>query len=159
MMENNFQAAGVVADSTKYAYVVSAVSPRHIDQLIARPPTEHKYDFLKAEVIRRLDPEHKRGLFFEGEEMGDRKPSHFLCRLRNLAGDMANEELLRYVWLGWLPASIRVHLADRTNYHLDRQPDAADMIMDAAQANALRVAETAKLPSDVEQNTDRIAGR
>jgi len=49
--------------------------------------------------VIRLGPaqEHKRRLFLEGEEIGDRKPSHFLRRLRNLAGDMASEELLRTV--------------------------------------------------------------
>jgi len=31
MMENNFQAAGIVVDSTKYAYMVSAVGPRHTE--------------------------------------------------------------------------------------------------------------------------------
>jgi len=91
--------------------------------------------------------------------MGDRKPSHFLRRLRNLAGDMANEKLLRTVWLGRLPASLRVQLADRTDYHLDRLADAGDLIMDTIQAATPRMAETAKPPSksDVEQNTDRIA--
>jgi len=163
MMENNFRAAGVVADLSKYMYVVTAVASRHIDQLrdiLTHPSTEHQYAFLKAEVIRRLDQarEHKR-LFLEGEEMGDRRPSHFLRRLRNLAGDMANEELLRTVWLGRLPASLRVQLADRTDYHLDRLAETADLIMDATQATAPRIAETAKPPwkSDVEQNTDRIA--
>jgi len=56
IMENNFRAAGVVADSTKYTYVVSAVALRHIDQLrdiLTNPPTEHQYVFLKAEVISR----------------------------------------------------------------------------------------------------------
>jgi len=91
--------------------------------------------------------------------MSDRKPSHFLRRLRNLAGDMATEELLRTVWLSRLPAFLRVQLADRTDYHLDRLADAADLIMDATQATAPRVAETAKPPSKsvVERNTDRIA--
>jgi len=141
LMENNFQAAGVVADSTKYTYVMSAIAPRHIDQLhdiITDSPTEHKYVFLKTEVIRRLGPvrEHKRRLFLEGEDMGDRKPSHFLRWLHNLAGDMANEELLRTVWLGRMPASLRVQLADRMDYHPDRLADAADLIMDATQATA-----------------------
>jgi len=65
-------------------------------------------------------------------------PSHFLRRLCNLAGDMANEELLRTVWLDRLPASLRVQLADRTDHHLDRLADVADLIMDATQATAPR---------------------
>jgi len=155
MMENNFQAAGIVADSTKYAYVMSAIRPRHID-----PPTEHKYAFLKAEVIRQLGPtrEHKRRLFLS-EEMGDRKPSHFLRRLRNLAGDMANEELLRTAWFSRLPTFLQLQLADRTDYHLDQLADAADRIMDIKQSTPPQVAETVKPPSESEvaRHTELLA--
>jgi len=111
-------------------------------------------------VIKRLSPpqEHKTRQFLEHEEIGDRKPSQFLRRLRNFAGNMIGDELLRSIWMSCLPIFLQPHLVTRTNDPLDQLAYVADIIMDTARTTSLCVAETIR-PSgrhDAEQDKDRM---
>jgi len=79
MIESNFKAARIVADSTKYAHVMSTLGSRYIEEIrdiVISPPAEHMYDFLKSEVIKRLSPpqELKTRQFLEHEARADRRP-------------------------------------------------------------------------------------
>jgi len=80
IMESNFKTAGIVVDSTKYAYVVGALGSCYIGEIrdiIVNPSVEHAYDFIKLEVIKRLSPpqEHKTRQLLKHKEIGDCKPS------------------------------------------------------------------------------------
>jgi len=49
------KAAWIVADSTKYAHVVSSLGSRYIAKIrdiILDPPAERAYDFIKSELIK-----------------------------------------------------------------------------------------------------------
>jgi len=137
-------------------------APGYIEDIcdvVVNALAEHRYDFLKAEVIKQLSSpqKFKTRQFLEHEEIGDRKSSQFLCRLRNLAGSIASDELLRSVWLSRLLASIQLQLVARTG---DQLAHAADIITNMTRATSLWVAETAqfsRIPdTPVEQNRDRI---
>jgi len=162
IMESNFKTAGIVVDSTKYAYVVSALDSHYIEEvrdIIATPPAEHVYDFIKSEVIKCLSPpqEHKTRQLLEHEEIGDRKPSQFLRRLRNFAGNMVGDELLRSIWLSRLPTSLQPHLVTRTNDCLDQLAYAADLIMDSSRNTSLWIAKTVR-PSSI-HNAEQVKDR
>jgi len=146
IMENNFKIAGIVADSTKYAHVVSSLGSHiaEIHDIILNPPVERAYDFIKSEVIKRLNVshEHKMQLLHE-QKIGDRKPSQFLHHLRSLA-DNVDDKILRTIWLNGLPIFLQPRLVMRTNDSLDQLAYTADMIMDMMPAPSLQVAETVR---------------
>jgi hypothetical protein len=82
--------------------------------------------------VRRLSPskEHRiRELLTL--EMGDRKPSQFLRRLRSLAQDMP-DDLLRIIWSSRLPTHIRAVLAGQPEGDSETAARCADRIMEAA---------------------------
>ncbi|XP_054267029.1 uncharacterized protein LOC128989183 [Macrosteles quadrilineatus] len=80
-----------------------------IEDLLSNPNLENPYTSLKKELIRRLSvSEHKKikQLLVE-EELGTDTPSHFLRRLKSLAGSSVQDDLLRIIWMQRLPAHIQ----------------------------------------------------
>ncbi|KYN36157.1 hypothetical protein ALC56_09493 [Trachymyrmex septentrionalis] len=111
-VESQFALSGITNDDTKFHYVTGNLDARYAEDvrdILVDPPETGKYQLLKTELIRRLgtSQEKKTRQLFEQEEMGDRKPSQFLRHLRGLAGTAVLDELLKTIWLGRIPASMR----------------------------------------------------
>jgi len=101
IIESNFKTAGIVADSTKYIYVLNSIGSRYITEvrdITLDPPKERAYDVIKSELIKRLSlPQEQKYRLLMREEIGDCKPSQFLRSLRNLARNV-DDKALQIIW-------------------------------------------------------------
>lgn len=143
-LEAQFSLSNVTVDVTKYNYVIANLEPRYameIRDLMTSPPVVEKYKTVKMELISRLSAsqEAKTKQLLEHEEMGDRKPSQFLRHLRNLAGTAVPVSLIRSLWLGRLPPTIRGILATQGDSDIDSIAKVADAVHDATLVSQLSV--------------------
>ena len=136
--EAQFAVSHVTTELTKYSYVVSQLDSRYaaeVEDIITNPPAENRYEYLKAELIRRLsisEEQRVRQLISE-EELGDRKPSQFLRHLRSLAGGATTQDkLLRQLWLRRLPPHVQAILAAQSELATDKIAELADKILEVS---------------------------
>lgn len=150
MVERSFEASGVTTESTKFGYILGALSLQYaaeVRDIIMSPPPE-PYQKLKTELIKRLSSaqEQKTRRLLEHEEIGDRKPSQFLRHLRTLGGTGVSKEILWTLWMGRLPASLQVILATQRDTDLDQVAELADAVADTM-GPRVQVAEASAAPS------------
>lgn len=134
-VEGQFAISNITADATKFYYVISQLDHQYaaeVEDIIVSPPTNNKYDKLKAELIKRLSvsKEKKVKQLLMHEELGDRKPSQFLRHLQNLAGQGVPEDFVKTIWTSRLPSSMQQIIASQTNSDLLTLSDLADRIHD-----------------------------
>jgi len=80
--EAQFQLADITRPQTKFNYVVSQINHQAADvgDIITSPPEYRPHGRLKVELVRRLSTSREQHLrqLLSHEEIGERKPSHFL---------------------------------------------------------------------------------
>jgi hypothetical protein len=108
--EAQFTLAGISSEQTKFYYVIAHLDHRYateVEDIITSPPEREPYTTLRTELIRRLSPSKEQRIhqLLTLQEMGDRKPSQFLRRLRSLAPDVP-DDFLRSIWSSRLPTNI-----------------------------------------------------
>ena len=150
-VEAQFLTRRITQQETKYAHVISSLQPeiaQEVRDFIISPPAQDRYDKLKAELIKRTSDSEQRRLhqLLIAEELGDRKPSQLLRRMRQLLGDSALEEsILRELFLQRLPSSVRVVLASCSDtMDIQHLADLADRVLEVA--SPLSVASTSVTP-------------
>ena len=160
-VESRFKTRKITAQATKFDYVVASLSPEvatEIRDLILKPPEAEPYSVLKEQLIRRTAASEQRRLqqLFTTEELGDRKPTQLLRRMKQLLGDRADTTdgaFLRELFLQRLPANVRMVLAStNTTGSLEEVAELADKVMEVATPTVSAV--TAPLPqltSEIEQ--------
>lgn len=143
--EAQFQIAGITQDATKYGHILSVLDARvaeEVEDIIANPPTEGRYEYLKKELIRRLSDskvQRTRQLLSE-EQLGDRKPSAFLRHLRSLAGTSVGDEgILRELWMRRLPPEVQRILMAQVDLPLNKVAEIADSIVETSPAPSASV--------------------
>ena len=100
------------------------------------PPTTNRYDHLKQELIRRTSLSEQKRLhqLLISEELGDRKPSQLLRRMRQLLGDNSLEDrILKQLFLQRLSVntqSILASMADTAG--VEQLADLADKIVEVS---------------------------
>jgi hypothetical protein len=122
-------------------HVISQLDHRYaaeVEDIITSPPELDLYTKLRNELVQRLSPSREQGIrqLLTIEEMGDRKPSHFLRHLRGLAPDVP-EDILRTIWSSRLHPYIRTTLAGQQECSLDTAARCADPISEVAPQPAL----------------------
>ncbi|XP_064461529.1 uncharacterized protein LOC135371401 [Ornithodoros turicata] len=128
----------ITSQLSEFGYILAHLPPEtaaEVRDLIIRPHAEHLYDTLRDELIRRttLSSENRIRQLLTSEELGDRRPTQLLCRMRELAGNpTAEDALLRELFLQRLPHNIRMILASSEHVSLDDQAKMADRIMELA---------------------------
>lgn len=103
-LENQFEIARITSEDTKLSYMVCHLDAKYMRELrdiLMNPPQTNKYLYLKTHLIKRLTASQQEMTcrLLEGEEMGNRKPSHFLRHLQELAGTNVPENI--YVPYGY----------------------------------------------------------
>ena len=82
----------ITAQETKYTYLIASLQPEVAQEthyLLITPPTNQPFDQLKVELINHTSASEQKRLrqLLIAEELGDRKPSPLLCRMRQLLAD------------------------------------------------------------------------
>ncbi|XP_076247989.1 uncharacterized protein LOC143187636 [Calliopsis andreniformis] len=144
-LESQFVLSGITRDATKYHYVSANLENKYADvviDIINNPPVSNMYETLKAELIRRLSDSKEQNIrhLLEHEEIGDRKPSIFLRRLQNLAGDTVSDDFLKTLWLGRLPTSVQAILITRQKDSLSDLAALADAVVEVSPRPQIAVA-------------------
>lgn len=144
--EAQFEIAGISKDSTKYGHLLSILDARladEVEDIIANPPAEDKYEHLKSELIKRFSISREQRIrhLLSQQEMGDRKPSSFLRHLRSLAGK-SDEGIIRELWMRSLPHEVQRILMAQLDLPLDKVANLADAITEAAPSKSVNATHT-----------------
>lgn len=115
-LEAQFAMNRITADKAKYYAVVSAIESTILDQVsdvVLHPPPVNLYATLKSKLLDVLaESEQSRLKKLLGEiELGDNKPSFLYRKMKNLAGDSMNLDLIKTLWLQHLPSNIQAILS------------------------------------------------
>jgi hypothetical protein len=99
-------------DATKFYYVILQLDNKcavEVEDIITKPPPTGRYERIKAELIRRLSlsKEQRIHQLLVHEEMGDQRPTQFLCHLWTLAGPSVPSDFLHSLWTNCLPPNIQ----------------------------------------------------
>ncbi|XP_064470034.1 uncharacterized protein LOC135384779 [Ornithodoros turicata] len=138
--EAQFHLSGITAQITKFYYVIAALSPSAADEVydvIASPPADCPYDKLKSALLKRTTCSDRARLqqLLSAEELGDRRPTQLLRRMKQLLGDGAastSDSFLRELFLQRLPRNVQMVLATTTNLSTDELATLADAVMEVA---------------------------
>ena len=137
-VEAQFTTRGITVEKTKFDYIIASLSPEtatEVRDIILAPPTDLPYTTLKKELIKRTAGSNQCKLqkLLNEVELGDRKPSQLLRRMRQLWSDRPDDAFLRELFLQRLPNNVRVVLAPLgIDVSLDKLADTADRIVEVA---------------------------
>lgn len=157
LLEAQFDTYGITDDVTKYNAVLTNLDITHskyVKDVIINPPSQAKYKKIKSELIRRLTTSHENKVrqLLTHEVLGDRKASHFLRHLQDLAGPDVPKDFLRSIWSNRLPQHIQTILASQPTHSLEQLADLADRIQEIAVPN---VASTSQMPTTSTDNASK----
>eukprot|EP00794_Sanderia_malayensis_P012952 gene12952-biopygen10328 len=138
-VEALFTTRRITTQSTKFSFVISSLPPeiaQEIRDLLLQPPADEPYEHLKAGLIKRTSASEQKRLhqLLISEELGDRKPSQLLRRMRQLLGDSRLEDkILRQLFLQRLPTNAQLILASSAdNVSIEQLASLADKILEVA---------------------------
>ena len=138
-VEAQFANRGISAESTKYNYVISTLTPeiaQEVRDLLLNPPQDTPYKTLREELIKRTTATEQKRLkqLLTDEVLGDRKPTQLLRHMRQLLGDKALEDsILRQLFLQRLPASVQLVLTSAGDtMKMEQLAELADKVMDVS---------------------------
>jgi hypothetical protein len=116
-LEAQFDLAQIVKDSTKYSYLVASIEPRYlaiVGDIVSNPPTEDKYQTLKAAMMSRCGESEENRLkkLLSGIQLGDRTPSTLLREMQAMVSNTNfDQNILKHLWLQQLPHNTQAILA------------------------------------------------
>ena len=113
--ESQFTLLGIIKDETKYHHVMSSLDMDTVDCLagfLDNPPTENKYDALKAKLVTRFAPsEYERAIqLLDITAQGLGTPGELMERMLRLQSDMNPEVMFRTAFLRQMPSNIQMTL-------------------------------------------------
>ena len=138
-VEAQFLTRNTTSQKTIFAYVIAALQPKiaqEVRDLLITPPADQPYDTLKRELIQRTTATEQKCLhqLLISEELGDRKPSQLLRRMRQLLGESALQDpILRQLFLQRLPMKSQLILASSADtVPIEQLATLADKILEIA---------------------------
>ncbi|XP_037958600.1 uncharacterized protein LOC119688045 [Teleopsis dalmanni] len=113
------------------------------EDLITNPPTNNKYETLKARLLGKFaeSAESKLRRLLQGGDTTGMKPSEILSNMRRLAPDPNSEQIIRTLFLSEMPKSIRPVLAIWEEDDLNKLAKLADKMLEASTTNAMTMCE------------------
>lgn len=145
-LESQFYASGISVDTTKFHCVVAVLEGELlpvVSDILRSPPREDKYGVLKQRIINHYAESEasKLKLLLKDLDLGDRRPTHLLRTMQDLAGKSIGNEMLRSLFLQRLPVAVQQILsvcdetsAETTSGDLVKMAERADRILEVTQA-------------------------
>lgn len=135
-VEASFSVARISDDTTKFHIILANADASilaHIKDLVRNPPAQGKYEALKERILSAFSVSQNARLrqLLKGQVLGDKRPSHFLQELKNLAGDQVTDTVIKTLFVEQLPENYRVILATIDEPDLDKVANIADRIADS----------------------------
>ena len=142
--EAQFHIKNVTQDITKYYYVVSALdqtTASRILDILANPPAEGKYDYLKQRLIDTygLNRRDRASRLLHNNNLGDRKPSELMDEMLSLLDGHNFCLLAEQIFLEHLPEDIRMQIADSDFKDPRALAQRADILLLAKQQSATHI--------------------
>ncbi|XP_064458870.1 uncharacterized protein LOC135369139 [Ornithodoros turicata] len=118
-VEAQFALRHIQSQQSKYFHVLAGLPPEiaaELDDVLAPVSLTEAYDVLKSVILDRLEVSERARFqqLLSEEDLGDRKPSQLLHRMKQLLGDSASQSqqpLLRELFLQRLPQAMRMVMA------------------------------------------------
>ncbi|XP_065288144.1 uncharacterized protein [Dermacentor albipictus] len=165
-VEALFDLRRITSQRVMYLHVISALSSEvadEFDDVMRAPHPAAPYDHFKAIVLTRKTVSERGRLqqLLNAEELGDRRPSQLLHRMRQLLGDRTQDSespLLRELFLQRLPQTLVVVLAAADDMPLDKLAELADRVNDYSGASSAVSSTTVfeARQSRLEEKIDRL---
>lgn len=135
-VESQFVMSSITVDSTKFHAVVAALNSEVLTcvrDIIRDPPKENSYALLKDRILKYFSQSKtsRLNLLLKDLQLGDKRPSHLLYEMQNLASGQMEEDLLKTLWLQRLPTNIQQILSVCT-VNLSELAQIADKILDVS---------------------------
>ena len=133
LLEAAMNLSKLTNDVTKYYYVISSLDPSTanlIADIIMSPPPVDKYKTVNVRLMKLFGQSEKTRAqeSLRTCRMGDEKPSHFLQRLRGLAGSNMPDSVLKSIFLEQVPSSLHDILVASENPDLNKLAALADRV-------------------------------
>ncbi|XP_064463321.1 uncharacterized protein LOC135374228 [Ornithodoros turicata] len=137
-LRHNLRFGTYRANGSKYFHLLAGLPPEiaaELDDVLATVSLTEAYDVLKSAILDRLEVSERARFqqLLSEEDLGDRKPSQLLHRMKQLIRDSASQSqqpLLRELFLQRLPQAMRMVLAGSEDLSLDKLAALADRIAD-----------------------------
>ncbi|XP_075733123.1 uncharacterized protein LOC142775549 [Rhipicephalus microplus] len=141
-VENKFRIHRITSEVHKRELLVEALPPQampEIRDILVGPPGDTPYTTVNQALLHRLVPPKLRRIqqLLCNEELGDRRPTHFLRHLQHQLGDQLDGSkisILRELFLQRLPPTMRMALVPAQDKPLSELAEMADDMMDVAPA-------------------------
>lgn len=159
-IERSFALYDVTSDADKFDLVSVRLEDDillSIEDLITNPPPNNKFSALKDRLISKFaeSPESKLRRLLQGGETSGMKPSEILEHMKRLAPGKGNEAIIRTIFLGQMPESIRPLLTVWQEEDLDKLAQMADKMLDANN-NMVSAISSLPLRSDTGISVDAV---
>lgn len=141
-----------LSDEQKFRYVISVLQTQDLQQIsdiILDPPTNKKYDTIKERLLAVYE-ESKTTQFqklLNGLELGDQKPTRLLRKMKELAGQLINEEGIKILWMNQLPTHVRTVLAVNSESSLSMLAEMADKMLEQLPVTSISAVERDRVDS------------
>ena len=112
-VEAQFRTRNITQDGTKFDYIVGSLSPDtagEIRDILLHPPETNKYEAIKTALLKKNELSDQKRLqeLLSKEELGDRRPTQVLRRMRQLVGEaVLDPKILRALFIQKLPSSVQ----------------------------------------------------
>ena len=128
----------ITSDASMYYTVITALDAdtlRQISDVAKNPPESAKYEKLKKELIARFSESKEKQItkLLTGIDLGNKKPSHLLREMRDLAGTDISDGALTTIFMQRMPSNVRCILSSCKKEELDNLAEIADRIIDNSQ--------------------------
>lgn len=163
--ESQFILSGVRTEQRKYHLVVSALSPtaaEEVADLLSGPASATPYSDLKAALLERTTTLQRARIqqLLSAEDLGDRRPSQLLRRMRQLMSGnttVNDDRLLRELFMQRLPVNVEIILATATVMDLNSLASLADKVMEVVTPAVCNVTPSSTTASSVPQTSSSAA--
>lgn len=150
-----FDAAGIVADITKFNIVLASVPPSKLMELrtiVDAAPRTNKYGYIRTKLLENFTESQQRRLQRVLREMplGERRPSDLYNEMKRAAGTTLSESILHDLWITRLPTYTQAAII-ATNVPIVEKLKIADSITESIK---LRQGDCSELCT-VQQSTDQ----